>query len=54
MVKSTKSVSITIPKTLYDKINIIRGDIPRSFVYAKILENGMKSLTLEKIRCSND
>jgi len=54
MVKSTKSVSITIPETLYDKINVFRGDIPRSFAYSKILENGMKSMSLEKIKCLND
>lgn len=53
MVKYTKSISITIPKTLYDKITVFKGDIPQSFAYTKILENGMKNLTLEKFRCSN-
>jgi len=54
MTEFTKSISITIPKTLYEKIDVFRGDIPRSYAYSKILENGMKSMSLEKIRCLND
>jgi len=53
MVKYTQSISITIPTTLYDKINVFKGDIPQSFAYTKILENGMKNLTLEKMMSPN-
>lgn len=41
-VKKSKFVGITIPQELYDKIENCRGDLPRSYVYKKLVETGYK------------
>jgi len=42
--KTSQFVGITIPKDLYDKIEKDKGDLPRSYVYKKLVmiayENG--------------
>ncbi|BDQ30590.1 hypothetical protein [Nitrosopumilus zosterae] len=38
--KKSKFVGITIPKELYDKIEKKRGDLPRSYIYKKLVETG--------------
>jgi len=41
--KSSKFVGITIPKTLFDKIELLRKDLPRSYIYKKLLESSYSS-----------
>ncbi len=38
--KNSQFVGITIPKDLYDKIEQERGDLPRSYVYKKLVKIG--------------
>lgn len=40
LMKKSKFVGITIPKELYDKIEKSRGDLPRSYVYHKLVKLG--------------
>ena len=38
--KNSKFVGITIPKELYENIESERGDLPRSYVYRKLVQTG--------------
>ena len=40
LMKKSQFVGITIPKELYDKIEKDRGDLPRSYVYKKLVKIG--------------
>jgi len=40
LMKKSQFVGITIPKELYDKIEKVRGDLPRSYVYKKLVKIG--------------
>lgn len=42
LMKKSKFVGITIPQELYDKIEEKRGDLPRSYIYKKLVETGYK------------
>ncbi len=39
-VKKSQFVGITLPKELYDKIEKDRGDLPRSYIYKKLVKTG--------------
>jgi len=49
MLKTTSYVGITIPIELYQKIENKRGDLPRSYVYKKLIEGGYKNGCLPRI-----
>lgn len=38
--KKSQFVGITIPKDLYDKIEKDKGDLPRFYVYKKLVQIG--------------
>jgi len=53
MAKTSTFVGITIPFELYNKIESERGDVPRSYVYKKLIEGGYQHGYLPKIGILN-
>ena len=49
---TSKFVGITIPKKLCDFIEQKRADLPRSYVYKRIIQCGMNSEEFERIQKS--
>ncbi|GKS67908.1 hypothetical protein YTPLAS73_14550 [Nitrosarchaeum sp.] len=47
LMRKSKFVGITIPKELYDKIESDRGDLPRSYVYKKLVLTGYENGALK-------
>lgn len=47
--KSVTFVGITIPEKLFDEIEQLRKDLPRSYIYKKLLESSYSSDFLSKL-----
>jgi len=46
-VQKSKFVGITIPGELYDKLEKERDDLPRSYFYKKLVQEGYKNRNLK-------
>ncbi len=49
MVKKSIFVGITLPLELVFAIEQKRGDLPRSYVYKKLIESGFQNNTIPKM-----
>jgi len=47
--KKSQFVGITIPKELYENIEKDRGDLPRSYVYKKLVGIGYHNSTISHL-----
>ena len=54
MSQASKFVGITIPKTLFDNIEMMRKDMPRSYVYKKLLEYSYNQNFLQELKIDGD
>lgn len=54
MSQTSRFVGITIPKELFDKIEFLRKDMPRSYVYKKLLEYSYQQNSLQELKIAGD